>query len=124
MEVSAVFRSYGHESFGKVEIEEFSFQDRVSRTLTAAGITAAAAIGTLFIPIVHFVLPFVIFLIIPIVSWLVFRTRAVVTSGQGSCPVCQQVLTLDRRRLTQPFFETCPQCGREVEVEYHPEKRS
>ena len=80
-----------------------------------------AAIPGAFIPIFHFIwVPAMVIAGVgmAIAAW---KTEQQLTGIQGSCPSCQEVLTLSGGRHSADMHDTCPSCNRLIRIAHHAE---
>jgi hypothetical protein len=98
---------------GTVTVQEFSRKERVRRALGGLGKWWGIALGSVFIPVAHFLLvpSFLLYGIWQFVQRL--GTMSLATDAHGICPDChaEQALELATRwRVPQPV--TCRNCHR------------
>jgi hypothetical protein len=103
----------GSPTAGTVTVQEFSREERVRRALGGLGTWWGIALGSVFIPVAHFLLvpSFLLYGLWQFAQRLGTTSRA--TGARGICPDCgaEQVLELAPRwRVPQPV--TCRNCQR------------
>jgi hypothetical protein len=103
----------GSPTAGTVTVREFSRDERVRRALGGLGTWWGIALGSVFIPVAHFLLvpSFLLYGIWQFVQHL--GTTSLATDAHGICPDChtEQALELSPQwRVPQPV--TCRNCHR------------
>ena len=100
-----------------VTIQSFDRRERVRRALKGVAKFWAAAVGSVFIPVAHF-------LLVP--SFLLFGAYSfferlgahqIAMAAEGTCPDCGRTQTLDRGgRWRVPRNVTCRYCQRSLRI--------
>ncbi len=86
------------------------------RALRRAGLAALVAVVTIFIPIVHFVVPPLAFLTSIVLLVRSLKQSALIQGGGGPCPQCQQRVELEEQPLQWPIELNCPHCRRSLTI--------
>jgi hypothetical protein len=91
-------------------------RQRLSRALRQAGIAAGIAVITIFIPIIHFIVPPLALLTSIVLLVRGLNQGALIQGGGGPCPQCQQRVELEEQPLHWPVDMNCPHCRRSLTV--------
>lgn len=91
-------------------------RERWQRAARQAGIAAGVAVVTLFIPIVHFIVPPLALLTSLILFVRGMNQGTLIHGGGGPCPQCQQRVELEEQPLHWPLDLNCPHCRRSLTV--------
>ncbi len=106
----------GQTTDGKVTTTTWSERERLFRALKFGGITWAAAIICVILPIVHFILVPSLLVAGPIVAIWNFRKKSIVEGGSGKCPFCGKDVTIGRGPDVWPIDDLCVQCQNNFSV--------
>ncbi len=106
----------GDQGEGLVRIEVFSTAQRVVRALKLGGICWLAAIGAVFLPIIHFILVPSLLLAGPVIAGWQWSCRERIVDGEGVCPSCQAKLPIAGGTVRWPLAESCPECNRGLQI--------
>jgi hypothetical protein len=102
---------------GTVTVQEFSRDERVRRALAGLGKWWGIALGSVFIPVAHFILvpSFVLYGMVQFAQRLATVTLA--TDAHGTCPDCHAEQTLEvAARWHVPQAVTCRSCHRGLQL--------
>lgn len=78
------------------------------------------AVAFVFVPILHFIMPFVFLIAGPIVAWMRYKGTSVVLGGLAICPRCQAPMRIKKATETWPIEASCDECRAIVHVETKP----
>jgi hypothetical protein len=98
------------ETAGIARIHDLSEQAKTSRARKAAGICVAIGAASLFIPLVHFVLPWVMLIVATVVYKKVSHQGAVLLEAVGPCPKCGETIIVGEQTLDWPVEWNCEGC--------------
>jgi hypothetical protein len=90
--------------------------ERVRRAGKMMGIFFLAAFFTLFVPILHFILPPLFLIVGGILSWSTWMETAEILTGEIVCPNCKKVMTLGRSSEDWPKDHRCEGCSYSLKV--------
>jgi hypothetical protein len=107
----------GSEAQGTVEFEFFSPARARKRALRTWIYCWGAAIGAVFLPLLHFVLVPALLVAGPVVFLIMSRSRSRMLGGRGTCPGCQAEFMIGAGQTQERFYDLCTVCRREVTVE-------
>lgn len=97
-----------------VKVRQLSAEQRGGRAFKRAGILAAIGLGSVFIPIVHFFLPWIM-LTAAIVVYV--RTRnegAMLLASTVACPSCESAIELPEQSANWPIEWNCHSCRKRL----------
>ncbi len=101
----------GIKTEGFVIRRDLSKNERLSRSAKIFGIFFAVALFTIFVPILHFILP-PLFLIVGIVFfWTTWLETGEVLEGEFTCPNCKHKMILPREAEEWPKVQRCGACS-------------
>lgn len=116
--VKVEIRSSERESkFGEIWIQEYDSKSRSRRALKWLGICWAAAIGSVVIPLAHFVLVPGFFLAGPIIAMILYGKEKEIVGGSGICPSCGKSFIAARGSVKWPYSDVCGSCHRSVSIQ-------
>ena len=95
---------------GTARIHDLSAEAKTSRARKAAGICVAIGVGSLLIPLVHFVLPWFMLIVAAVVYKKVSQQAAVLLEASGPCPKCAETITVGEQTLEWPIEWNCEGC--------------
>lgn len=106
----------GATSTGSAALRRFDNKTRIGK---AVGFLLAGFVGAiLFLPVIGVHLfttwAFPLAGIIACVSTL--RTRSSLTAIEGPCPACDASIELGGGRITDPMWDSCPECSRPLQL--------
>ncbi len=104
------------EKIGEVRIKTFNQKERIVRGLKFLGIFWGSAIFAVFIPMLHFILVPLLFLVGIIVAVFVSQTKSVVLGGESACPKCESFLPIVRSSDQWPLSDLCSHCRTTVTI--------
>lgn len=102
---------------GQIRIQDWNQRERTLRALKFGGACWGAALVSIIIPLLHFLLVPVFLLAGPIVAFIVMGQKSVVLGGEGICPKCQAFLPIARAALRFPISDLCTCCQSSVKIE-------
>jgi hypothetical protein len=101
---------------GFVERREFTASERMTRGLKVGGILWGAALLTIPVPGLHFILPPIFLLAGIVFGWAAWHDKAQILGGEFKCPSCQTVNKVDPRSEAFPFTTRCSYCQLTLEL--------
>lgn len=88
--------------------------ERTRRAARGAGICMAIAVGSLAIPIVHFVMPWLM-TIVAVLVWRRIRAQGAELLGvEASCPACGSAVAVPRQPMVWPLEWNCGHCRKRM----------
>ena len=112
----AIFRCGDGEGSGTLEVADLSVKDRLFRAMVRAGAVFLVGCISIIIPVLHFIL-FPLFFILSIaLFFFFFSQKKLVLSGAATCPKCSSTIKIFQQQLTLPLIDVCEGCHRRVEV--------
>ena len=102
---------------GTARIYELSEADKTSRARKAAGICVAIGVASLFIPLVHFVLPWFMLIVAAVVYGKVAKQAAILRAASGPCPACGELIEIEEQTLEWPIEWNCGACRKRTITE-------
>lgn len=114
-------RRNGDTSRGMAELTRRS---ETAKLALATGLIVGSVIlglGSIFIPIAHFVLPWAIPLIGFVLAFYLINQKGTLSEVRMSCPACQEPGTVPGGELEDPMWRKCPACGEPFTVAVVPE---
>ena len=101
----------GKRTVGFVERRDLPSAERGMRALRIFGILFAIGLGTIVVPILHFILPPLFLLaaiVMAVVTWI---SRGEVLGGEIACPNCGVKIEFPRGDESWPRVQRCPGCS-------------
>lgn len=102
---------------GAARVQTLSDRERSRRGLRWLGILWAAALCSVLVPILHFVLVPSLLFAGPIVAYVLSRQSSLILGGAVRCPDCGGEFELVKTRERWPFQDVCSKCHAHVRVE-------
>lgn len=110
MKVSITSRYDEKTHSSEIERRHFTNGERLTRTAKVSGALLLAGFFTVFIPILHFILP-PIFLVLSLVFGIATWTdRSEIVAGGFTCPYCQTENSLKGENDKFPREQRCEKC--------------
>ena len=100
---------------GEAVIYELSDDEKSARARKVAGVFVVAAVGSLFIPIVHFVAPWLSLVIAGVAYGKVKNQAALLRGATGPCPACGAPIAIPEQTLEWPVEWNCESCRKRTE---------
>ncbi len=100
-----------------VYIQTWSRSQRQMRALKALGIWWGVAIISVLVPIAHFILVPLFFLVGLIAPIFAYFRESIVLGGIGTCPICEEPFEIVRSLDIWPLTDICSHCHNHVTVE-------
>lgn len=118
LDVVPVYGSTGDEQRGEgqVTIEHFRPDQILLNAFKKLGICWLAAIFSIFIPVLHFVLVPAFFILGIYLFRRSFKAKARIIRGEISCPKCRQAIAVSPGSLMWPITEICQGCVNTVRI--------
>ncbi len=101
---------------GEVYIEYFSRQKRLCRAGKTLAIFWGVAVACVFIPMLHFVLVPLFFILGLVLGLKTFRQTSIVLGGRSPCPRCHKELAIVRSPDQWPLRDLCSSCHNAVRI--------
>jgi hypothetical protein len=89
----------------------FTTQERMMRAGKIFGILFVIGLGTIVVPILHFILPPLFLLAACIFGTTTWMEDAEVLSGEIACPNCKHVMVFPREAEEWPKIQRCGGCS-------------
>ncbi|MCB9739580.1 MAG: hypothetical protein H6747_09955 [Deltaproteobacteria bacterium] len=99
---------------GEAVILELDEAARGKRARKAAGICVAIAVGSLAIPLVHFVAPWAMLIVATVVYRKIMAQGAELERASGPCPACGHGIEVPRQALEWPIEWNCDGCRKRL----------
>lgn len=103
-------------SKGRILIREFNHAQRVQAAIKILALIWGSIILVLPIPMIHFVLPPVLFFTGIFISYRTYKSTGRVLSGATTCPNCKAAIVVGNVQLHWPVTEICQECGQSVRM--------
>lgn len=113
-------RSGQNATQGYVETREYTFNERLTRTLKTGGLLFGATFICVFIPILHFVLVPVLLVTTVAFSVASWMDRTETVSGEFKCSECGKMNTLPRESASFPHTIRCSHCHFGLRLDLRP----
>lgn len=115
--IQILCRRDGNETEGFARLHPFQHSERVSRAFKIASAFFGVGLLTVFIPILHFVLPPLFFLAGIAFAVATYHTKAEIISGEFTCPSCRALNQLTRQSESFPTSPRCSSCHLTLELD-------
>lgn len=97
-----------------VTVSRINQAERTRRALRGSGICMAIAVLSLGIPIVHFVMPWLM-TIVAVMVWRRIQGQSAELQGvEAACPACGAAVTVPRQPMVWPLEWICGQCRKRM----------
>jgi hypothetical protein len=106
-----------HIATGEVYVRAWSSSDRTKRAIKTFCVWLAVAVLSVAVPILHFFLVPLFFVLAVIMAGVTYAQTSVVLGGEGTCPFCGAKLDIVKKSNRWPLDEVCDRCKRHVSVE-------
>jgi hypothetical protein len=93
-----------------LEAHVFSQQERTKRSLFQLFSFWGLALASVLIPVFHFVLVPLFFLLAPFLARKKYKEKVVLDACSIPCPECQQLTQFSKTSGEWPLHDNCPQC--------------
>lgn len=110
----------GKTTVGKIEVREIPQAERVQRGMKIGGALLVAAIVSVFVPVLHFILVPGFLILGLVFGFTTYLTRSEVLEGQFDCPVCGQLNELPKQSLELPCGRRCLKCHYDLTLNSSP----
>ena len=117
MKVSVKSDLEGISTLGEIRVQDWNPRERAVRALKSGAACWMAALVSIIIPLLHFVLVPGFLIAGPILAYVVFGQEKVVLSGEGTCPKCREILPIARSAYRFPISDLCTRCQCSVKIE-------
>lgn len=105
-------------TIGEIIVQTRSIKQRILKTFVTAVICSCFLIVAAFIPILHFFLAPLVFVISIFLVIRTYRCKEVMLGGVGICPGCGAEFQLFQRPYKLPFSDVCSACNRESVINF------
>jgi hypothetical protein len=95
-------------------VKEFSPQEKTIRALKVLGAFWGAAVVSILIPVLHFVLVPGFFIIGPIMANVKRNQQIEIENARFPCPECKKELEFKKISGNWPIRQTCPNCSSQL----------
>jgi hypothetical protein len=102
---------------GEVRIERWDPSARLLRAAKRWVVLWGLAVVSVLVPVAHFVLVPALLIAGPIAAFMRWRQRSGVLGGEGMCPACRVLMTIDAHADEWPLFDVCEACRATPRVE-------
>jgi hypothetical protein len=102
---------------GLIRIQSWNKRERLVRALKSGGLCWIAALVSIFIPLLHFILVPGFLIAGPILVYFIFGQENRVLGGEGVCPFCHAPLILASATLNFPISDLCTDCHNSLKIE-------
>lgn len=96
---------------GWAERRDLLKSERTSRALRMFGIFFGVAFLTIFVPVLHFILPPVMLIVGGVLAVNEYSATGEVVEGEMICPNCKKLMTLPRESEEWPLTKRCQGCS-------------
>lgn len=103
-------------TYGKAIIHHFNKNEKIQRALKKMAMFWGASLLAILLPVVHFVLVPLLFVLGIFFFFQVMKTDGEVLGGNITCPSCQTEATLQPDLLQWPLKEICQNCARVLRI--------
>lgn len=112
----------GKTASGEVYLQSWDRPARTKRAVKWLLILWGVGAFCILFPIIHFVLPPLLFVAGPIIAFMIAQQESVVLGGAGKCPNCGATLEIVRGNYLKPtdqwpLRDLCSSCGSDVRIE-------
>lgn len=104
-------------SEGIIRVQSWTKKQRTLRAIKFCLIFWGLALGSVLLPLLHFILVPAFFLAGPILAIFTMGRESVLLGGEGTCPSCQAPLPIARSAPRFPVSDLCTKCQRAVRIE-------
>lgn len=108
------------ETEGWVERRDLSNHERLARAGKIFGIFFGVALLTVFIPILHFILPPLFLIVGSVLAFGEYTGKGEMLNGEITCPNCKKVMTLPKETEEWPRTQRCEGCSFTLKIEKQP----
>lgn len=88
----------------------FSKQERTKRSLTRLFVFWGLAVASILIPVFHFVLVPLFFLLAPFIARKTFKEEVALEECELECPECKKLAAFAKNSGQWPLHSNCPHC--------------
>jgi hypothetical protein len=99
-----------HESEASLDVQELTTSERTKGALKKLGLFWAMAVGSIFLPVMHFVLVPTFFIVGIVQCSLTFQLTKILHESELTCPKCKSKFMLPASAFNWPKREACPKC--------------
>ena len=99
---------------GSVELSYWSKAEQMKKSILSWVSCWILAIVSIFLPGLHFVLVPTFLVLGPALFFYFSRQQAMIISGKGKCPHCNEKLLISKGPLRFPIEELCTACRKNV----------
>lgn len=115
-EISALIVAAEKHEDAKVYLLEWTQKQRLFRAVKALFIFWGLAIVSILIPLLHFILVPLFFLIGLIVPFFTYSKTTTILGGVGKCPFCSKKFDITATNNSWPLNDLCTHCRRHLQI--------
>jgi hypothetical protein len=103
--------------YPNIHIEILGTKQRLKQSLKSFGMLLGLAVGSVFIPVLHFFLVPLFLLLSFFFAWLNYKKIYKISSVKVACPVCHGEITFEASSSSLPVRNSCILCGAQLYAE-------
>jgi len=100
----------GESGNGQIYFQVLDSEQRIRQAVKAWGLCWCAAVASVFIPILHFVLVPSFAIAGPVAGYMYYKREKIILGGIVSCPDCRQTFRLSVPSAPFPLWDRCSHC--------------
>lgn len=100
-----------------VQVTRLSADERGRRAFKSASIIAAVGMASVFVPIVHFFLPWIMLVVAVVVYARIRGQGAMLQACEVPCAACETTVAIPAQAATWPLQWNCPGCRKRLTLE-------
>lgn len=108
--------SSDHIEYGTADIRSYSPPEIVKKSLQKLGLFWGMSLFSVFLPVVHFVLTPLFFVLGIYLSVRARKFRHEILSGTIACPHCKKDITIGKSAFFEEHTEICQSCASAVRI--------
>ncbi|MEK6577722.1 MAG: hypothetical protein AABZ55_00720 [Bdellovibrionota bacterium] len=112
-----VISTNGFSETGTVKLQTWNKKDRIARAIKAWFFCWLAAVLSVLIPILHFILVPAFFFSGPIVAFIFYHQEEILLGGRSRCPACSVDFAIAKMDPHFPLHDICSHCQESVRIE-------
>lgn len=106
----SVYSQRDNASIHEINGHVFTKQERTKRSMTRLGGFWGLAVVSILIPVFHFVLVPLFFLLAPFLARKTYNEEVVLEACEIDCPECKKRATFAKNSGQWPLHNNCPHC--------------
>ena len=103
-------------SYSEINIRTLPARERVKRSFKKVALFWIIALGTAFIPVLHFILVPTFLILGIVLFFLSFKVKEIMVSSSGQCPACNEEFELEESNIKWPISQICSKCRINLEL--------